>query len=298
MHLLFCQNPLAPSEPDYGFEEEVEAAKACGHTVHLINWEALVKERNPAKALRKLPEVPSGTVALYRGWMLRPDDYAALMEAVSAKGYFPLTSPEQYRRCHHLPEAYPFLEGRTPKSVWLPVESSEPDWQRLFALAASFGDVPLVLKDYVKSEKHDWLEACFIPSALDEKHLRKVAETFLGLRGKELNEGLVLREFVPLRQIGVHPQSGLPLMLEYRLFFLNTHCIACLHYWDEGDYTGLPTPPIVEFAALANSLQCSFLSMDVAMTQQGEWIVMEVGDGQVSGLPDNADKKEFYSMMG
>lgn len=34
--------------------------------------------------------------------------------------------------------------------------------------------------------------------------------------------------------------------------------------------------------------------MDIAKTKLGEWIIIEIGDGQVSGLPDNADAKEFY----
>jgi hypothetical protein len=34
--------------------------------------------------------------------------------------------------------------------------------------------------------------------------------------------------------------------------------------------------------------------MDIARTAAGEWNVMEVGDGQVSGLPDAITAMEFY----
>ena len=37
----------------------------------------------------------------------------------------------------------------------------------------------------------------------------------------------------------------------------------------------------------------NFLTMDVAQKKDGNWIIMELGDGQVSGLPDNADKVFF-----
>jgi hypothetical protein len=31
--------------------------------------------------------------------------------------------------------------------------------------------------------------------------------------------------------------------------------------------------------------------MDIAKKENGDWIILELGDGQVSGLPDNADKR-------
>jgi len=40
-----------------------------------------------------------------------------------------------------------------------------------------------------------------------------------------------------------------------------------------------------------------FFSMDVAQTASGEWIVIELGDGQVSGLPPQMDAKAFYHAL-
>ncbi len=37
--------------------------------------------------------------------------------------------------------------------------------------------------------------------------------------------------------------------------------------------------------------------MDIAQKKTSEWIIMELGDGQVAGLPDNANKKEFYKNL-
>ena len=37
--------------------------------------------------------------------------------------------------------------------------------------------------------------------------------------------------------------------------------------------------------------------MDVAKKKDGDWIIMELGDGQVAGLPDNADRNEFYNNL-
>jgi hypothetical protein len=37
--------------------------------------------------------------------------------------------------------------------------------------------------------------------------------------------------------------------------------------------------------------------MDIAKKKDGEWMIMELGDGQVSGLPENADKANFYRAL-
>jgi hypothetical protein len=38
--------------------------------------------------------------------------------------------------------------------------------------------------------------------------------------------------------------------------------------------------------------------MDIAKVEKnGDWVIIELGDGQVSGLPDNADLYEFYNRL-
>ncbi|WP_420852162.1 ATP-grasp domain-containing protein [Paenibacillus hamazuiensis] len=37
--------------------------------------------------------------------------------------------------------------------------------------------------------------------------------------------------------------------------------------------------------------------MDIAKTTSGEWTVIEIGDGQVSGLPSHADAEQFYKSI-
>jgi hypothetical protein len=37
--------------------------------------------------------------------------------------------------------------------------------------------------------------------------------------------------------------------------------------------------------------------MDIAKTKQRDWLIVELGDGQVAGLPDNADKDAFYKSI-
>ena len=88
-------------------------------------------------------------------------------------------------------------------------------------LLRPFGSAAVVVKDFVKSRKHEWAEACFIPSASDRAAVERVVRRFLELQGDDLSEGLVFREFADFEPLGRHPKSGMPLTKEFRLFFLD-----------------------------------------------------------------------------
>ena len=107
---------------------------------------------------------------------------------------------------------------------------------------APFGDAPLVLKDFVKSRKHEWAEACFIPSAADREAVERVVGRFLELQGEDLAGGLVFREYVEFEPVGVHPRSGMPLTQEYRIFWLDGGPLFWSPYWEGADYGGTEPP--------------------------------------------------------
>lgn len=56
-------------------------------------------------------------------------------------------------------------------------------------------------------------------------------------------------------------------------------------------------PELNDFIEIANEIDSNFFTMDIAKKKNGEWIIMELGDGQVAGLPNNADKNEFYENL-
>ena len=69
-----------------------------------------------------------------------------------------------------------------------------------FVLIKAFESSPIIVKDYVKSQKHYWKEACFIPNASDKKNVESVIQKFIELQDSDLNEGLVFREFIELEK--------------------------------------------------------------------------------------------------
>ena len=66
-----------------------------------------------------------------------------------------------------------------------------------------FGDNPVILKDYVKSQKHAWGEACFIPSASDRYAVERVVQKFLQLQGSDVAGGVAYQALSTVAFSGV-----------------------------------------------------------------------------------------------
>ena len=293
MPLVFCRDPLEPSLPDRAFGAEAAAVERLGLPYVFVDHDALVRGDEPDRIVRRVPDRPEVVLAAYRGWMVTPPQYRVLHEALVAKDVRLINDPDQYRHAHYLPESYPVIEGLTPRSIWL---TGDLGIDRIMEALTPFGDGPIIVKDFVKSRKHEWAEACFIPSAADREAVARVVARFLELQGDDLNEGLVFREFVEFEPVGVHPKSGMPLTEEYRVFWLDAQPMICSPYWEGGEYSKT-YPPLELFAGVAAAVRSRFFTMDLARQRDGGWMIVEVGDGQVSGLPRESDADRFYEAL-
>jgi len=295
MKLVFCSDPLHSRQPDEAYQAEVAAAERLGIPFTLVDHDALAHDCDPVKAVRRVPHQPQPGLGVYRGWMLTPELYRHLYEALGAKGVRLLNDPAAYRHCHHLPESYSAIEPHTPRSVWIKT-TGDVSTDEIMDLLRPFGSAPVVVKDYVKSRKHEWAEACFIPSASDRPSVERVVRRFLELQGDDLSEGLVFREYVEFEPLGRHPKSGMPLTKEFRLFFLDGQLVFWTPYWEGADYR-VSVPPVERFAAVAGGVRSRFFTMDVAQRRGGDWLIVELGDAQVAGLPEHADVDQFYKAL-
>ncbi len=247
------------------------------------------------------PEHDLPKPAVYRGWMLKPLAYRDLYRSALAAGALLINSPDEYRFCHELPSWYARLEASTPKSVWFKsqlsfeeqLDGKEPEFDLDHILAEvhkKLGFGPLIVKDFVKSCKHEWDTACYIPGT---NKLAEVTRAFVELQGDDLNSGLVYREYVPLRRVGTHPKSGMPVFNEVRVWFLSGVPLMTHTYWgpDEG---GLDIEPPEGQFFTDEAVSSNFYTMDMAQQENGRWIVIELGDGQVSGLPEHVLAPALY----
>ena len=294
MRILFCSDPLHSRRVDEAYQAEHDAAQSAGAEVSLLDFEALAYENNAEGAVTRVAAAEVQTLGIYRGWMLNVGRYAQLFKALQERGIELINTPEQYAHCHLLPLSYGEIAAYTPKTIWVAKEDFSID--TLATLLKPFGAGPVIVKDYVKSRKHEWAEACFIPSANDTEAAARVTETFMRRQGTDLTGGLVFREFEEFEPLTVHPQSSMPLTREFRLIFWNGKLLTSSRYWDAGDYLG-ELPPAEKFTAIAGTIPSRFFTMDVARTIRGEWRIIELGDAQVAEMPPGVDALTFYDTL-
>lgn len=280
---LFCCDPLRPRRPDPQFAQEVAAARHAGARTVLIDHDALLA--GDAESAVARVEGDSGPY-WYRGWMIPPARYAELEYALLARGCSLLTGSSAYRSAHELPGWYEAFSGLTPRSVWRAVSAREPlpDACVWSDLAGALGSGPGIVKDFVKSRKHEWHEACFVPELGDAGRLAAVVGRFLELQGDFLTGGVVLRAYEPFVPGG-----------EARVWWVDGEAVRVTAHPDTPGRA--PAPGLGAVGEAVRALGCRWVTTDMALREDGAWRVVEVGDGQVSGLPADDDGQALFGAL-
>lgn len=286
LYAFFCSDPLNPRAPEPDFEAEVQAARDQGFEIKLIDHDELDHRRDPAAALGRFKSGEGRGV--YRGWMLRSDAFAALYGLLAERGVKLLTDPSAYERCHHAIGSYEALSAYSPAAKWVDKESLD-DKAAVSAALSQFGSAPVIIKDWVKSQASGyWSEACFIPDASNFDQAAQVIQRFRELQGDSLVGGLVIKSYVPLKPLG---QPA----FEYRAFIVDGAVVGC---WPRSESARtLPEPPDALLHEVAIRLPSPFASADFALDEDGEWWLLEVGDGQVSGMPDQSAPQLVFTAL-
>lgn len=295
MKIIFCQDPFNPLAPAAPYIDEVAAVTHAGLSFEMIRYQSLVDEDNPVRAVLHIPATSQTTPALYRGWPLTVLQYSNLYDALLSRGLRLLNSAEAYRHTQILPESLDLIHEMAPRTVWTRTRG-EIAYEPLMLMLRPFGHNPVIVRDFVKSQKHYWHEACYIPDASNREQVEQVVGRFIELRGEDFTGGLVFREYVELEPLSEPPAAGMPLVQEFRLFYFRRQHISTVRYWNVEDYSELQ-PPVEVFEPVARRVRSSFFTMDVARRRDGSWIIIDLGDGQVAPLPDTADADQFYRAL-
>ncbi|GAA1528275.1 ATP-grasp domain-containing protein [Streptomyces albidochromogenes] len=279
---LFCSDPLGARRPDPVFAAEVAYARHTGGEVALVDHDALLAGDTGA-ALARVPRA-SGPY-WYRGWMVPVVRYADLARGLRARGCDLLTPAPDFGRAHELPGWYDVFADLTPRSVWRAARPGEPpSAPELAALTAPLGPGAAVVKDFVKSRKHEWDEACFVPAHADTQRLSAVVRRFFALQEDSLAGGLVVREYEPFVPGG-----------EARVWWVDGEPVLTTAHPDSP--ADLPAPGLASVRPAVRALGCRWVTTDLALREDGVWRVVEVGDGQVSGLPAGADPSALFEAL-
>lgn len=204
--------------------------------------------------------------------------YDELDKDVIAVGGQMLTSPGQHRYVADLSQWYEDVRPYTPKT-WFRLQDVPKD------------DGPYVLKGLTNSRKQNWNTKMFAYDWDD------VVRIWNELMDDPLisQQGVCVRKYVNLKEYPVKNVSGAPVTDEYRFFFLDNFCLTCGYYWsthiDELNERGyFPNPHQVPEAFIdsvlnrLSAMRPRFLVIDFARTADDEWLVVELNDGQMSGL--------------
>ncbi len=277
MILLVPCDPIHPRRPDEHFKDEAAAAESLGIQVGLVDHEALTRSGGAADGVGRIRGEGPASEAVYRGWMLRSEQYAAFEAALAERHVTLRTNARQYQHAHELPGWYGHLSSVTPESVW--TTGSSPDDFR--EQCKRLGSGPAVLRDYSKSMKHYWHEAAFIPDVADLDGAWRIARRFLELRDDSFVGGLVLRRFESLRAD------------EVRTWWVNGTCVLTTVHPDS-KAIDVPSPlDLKALTALMDAPRLPFVTADLALRDDGVWRVIELGDGQVSDRPRTTPPEAF-----
>ncbi len=295
MNMLFCCDPMNKKKVDPEWEHEYNMAQKNNMDILLFDYDNHIN-KGSLQSFSIHPPPENLEPVVYRGWMMPTASYKQLYNTLLSLNFQLINSPEEYQHCYYLPDSYNIIEACTPPSVFHD-ETNMPSDEALIELLSVFGDKPIIVKDFVKSQKHYWNEACFIPNASDLTQVKKVVSTFIKKQGDAFQGGLVFREFIKLEPIGLHPKSNMPLTQEYRIFVLNNTPIALTEYWEDGHYGDIDGFDLEEFRHIFTSVKSNFFTVDIAKNTQGDWIVIELGDGQVAEYLGDIGLDTFYESL-
>ena len=235
----------------------------------------------PSVALRT--QVPSGAVAIGRYSVL--PFYKELTDDLVERGASLINSFAQHRYVADVSRWYGDLTGLTPET-WL-------SWDEVPEDAG-----PLVVKGRTNSRKFSWKTHMFAESkrAAADVAWRLLEDAVIG------DQDLCFRRYVPLRTYHVGLQ-GLPITEEYRFFVCDGEVLCGAYYWsghvddigDTPDPARIPKSFLDEVLARVGKA-VRFYVVDVGITAEGKPIVIELNDGQMSGLSDN-DPARLYARL-
>ena len=175
---------------------------------------------------------------------------------------------------------YADMQAVTPKT-WFD-DSIRAD----LTFSSSIDEGPFVVKGRTNSRKFKWDTLMYAETRRDASRIAAELSSDPGIG----YQGIIYRKYVPLRtfEIGI---NGLPFTNEWRFFFFRDRLLTYGYYWSSADdlTQGEMTEKGLDFAQMCAECIChntEFFVLDIAERAEGGWILIEVNDGQMSGLSE------------
>ena len=219
-------------------------------------------------------------IAIYRGWMMSPEQYSNFYNLLLKKNIRLINNPNNYRLFHLFPNIYETLKEDTAKMEIYPLHQ-QIDIEKLKKNFQKF-----MVKDYVKSVKGTDFPK-FFDHNVEQKEFDRCMEIFYNYRGDLLTGGICIKEFLDLKYYGKNTN-------EYRVFYMNNKVATVTRNSNQENNTPQPPKYLIE---KYKNLDSPFYTIDYAELKDGSWKIIEAGDGGVSGLPDTQDYDLFFRKL-
>jgi hypothetical protein len=274
---------LSESSPQLEFSastvdlfKATEAAKLAGFKVYYIPQD-FSDSGGAENAIWHIPKQENKTLGIWIGYIPLPDHYSELYEAALSKNIQIVNSPKEYRTAMEFDKYYPLIKQLTFKSEILSSIDNLND-------SAARLNFPLFIKGTVQSLKAKGIEACV---ANNNEELIKISQTLLNLKRRSLGK-VILREYQPLKHLR-KTGLGFPIGREFRVFIYKGEIIGYGYYWEDKDELSNLSPDEVQeiytlCKMVAEFVNVPYLSIDIGQKENNEWIVIELGDAQFSGI--------------
>lgn len=275
--ILFPSSFFSVTKVDEDLQQEYDAVMATGlFRVVLFGYDKWFNEDK--LIVRDAPDTEH--LAVYRGWMMKPEQYERFYYQLLGKNIRLITGPEQYSLMHVFPNVYESIREDTAKMEIYPLHTKID----VESLKKSFNH--FMVKDYVKSVKGTEFPKYFDRSVTQEEFDRWM-EVFYKYRGELLTGGICIKEFLDLKQYGDKTN-------EYRVFYINHEIATVCRNSGQGNYTQEPPAEMIE---KYRHLASPYYTVDYAELEDGTWKIIEAGDGEVSGLSDNQDYEHYFKTL-
>jgi hypothetical protein len=115
-------------------------------------------------------------------------------------------------------------------------------------------------------------------------------------------QDIIFRKYVPLKtfETGMY---GLPFGNEWRFFCYKEDIVSYGYYWscasDEAKQKAKLDSQAMDLVSRLMpivSKHANFYVLDIAETETGDWILIEINDGQMSGLSENDPEILYYHL--
>lgn len=219
-------------------------------------------------------------LVLYRGWMMKPELYCEFEKQLKGLGYYLIVDSSSYKRLHEFVNVYSIIRNDTAPIMKFPLHTR----MDVEFIKSTFGR--FMVKDYVKSVKGSDFPVYF-DSTITQAEFDGWMEKFYQYRGDLLTGGICIKKYLDLKKYDGYTN-------EYRAFYYHNELMILMKSSNQSD--ACCNPPF-ELIHKYKILDSPFFTLDFAQLEDDSWIIIESGDGQVSGITDSSQTETFYRML-